>query len=148
LARSIDHQQHGLGWYSEATRAALASLALSVFHLKETFAASKSEVSAAPATCFAEDKGIEMQGRSLVHSDDTGFTADDVYKVIVDGLITYDLHADPLADSHRSLVYRDQSTLDFARRLEADRAGDQIDVDHDRTGDGRRLVAVTGILEV
>ncbi len=56
----------------------------------------------------------------LLHA---GFTADDVYKAVADGLLTYDLSAEPLANTNRSRVYRDESTLEFSRRLEADDIG-------------------------
>lgn len=46
------------------------------------------------------------------------FTADDVYKAIANGLVTYDLWNEPLSDSARSKVYRDKATMEFARRLE------------------------------
>jgi putative transposase len=63
-----------------------------------------------------------MDSAKLEHSESSpaSFTADDVYKAIADGLVTYDLLADPLSSSNRSRVYRDQSTLEFARRVEAD----------------------------
>lgn len=49
-----------------------------------------------------------------------GFTPDDVYKAIADGFLTFDMSRELLSDSYRSKVYRDQSTLEFVRCLDAE----------------------------
>lgn len=60
----------------------------------------------------------------LKHGTTDGFTPDDIYKAIADELVSYDLWHDPLSETHRSRVFRDQSTLEFARRLEAEVVAD------------------------
>lgn len=69
----------------------------------------------APESCSADlaQKAVSASARTL-------FTADDVYKAIADGLIVYDLDNELLSDTHRARVYRDRSTLEFSRRIEAD----------------------------
>ena len=48
---------------------------------------------------------------------DKQFTADDVYKAIADGDLTFDLDVDLLSQTHRSCVHRDKATLAFWRRV-------------------------------
>lgn len=45
------------------------------------------------------------------------FTADDVYKLIADGVIAFDLYRDDISQTHRSLVFRDMTSMEFRRHL-------------------------------
>ncbi len=46
-----------------------------------------------------------------------GFTSDDVYKAIADGDLHFDLMDELLSDTHRVIVYRDESALELGRTL-------------------------------
>jgi putative transposase len=44
-----------------------------------------------------------------------GYSADDVYKALADGLLCFDLKAELLSDTHRARVYRDLPALELGR---------------------------------
>jgi putative transposase len=46
------------------------------------------------------------------------FTPDDIYKAIADGLVSFDLYRDDISKTHRALVFRDDISLEFNRRIE------------------------------
>jgi putative transposase len=47
------------------------------------------------------------------------FTSDDIYKAIADGLVSFDLYRDDISKTHRALVFRDDISLEFHRRIDA-----------------------------
>jgi len=51
-----------------------------------------------------------------------GYSADDVFKAIADGNIAFDLREDLLAEAHRAWVYRNLSTMRFAKSIRQDPA--------------------------
>jgi len=48
----------------------------------------------------------------------TKFTADDIYKAIADGLLSFDLYRHDISDTHRALAFRDDTAREFNRRIE------------------------------
>jgi putative transposase len=54
-----------------------------------------------------------------------GFTSDDVYKAIADGDLCFDLKDELLSDTHRVLIYRDESAWELGRTL----PGAEVDIE-------------------
>jgi putative transposase len=46
------------------------------------------------------------------------FKPDDIYKAIADGLLSFDLYRDDISKTNRALVFRDETSLEFNRRIE------------------------------
>jgi putative transposase len=86
-------------------------------HLREHNALTLADLFTLGGLRDARERGDDGEG-GVESLEESSFVADDVYKAIAEGLLTYDLWNEPLSDMARSRVYRNQAALEFVRRVD------------------------------